>query len=500
MKNSNRKRKLAARTGAQIVLDCLEAQEVDVVFGYPGGAILPLYDALPDSGLKHVLCRHEQGAALAADGYARSTGKTGVCIATSGPGVTNLVTGLANALLDSVPMVALTGQVPTHALGTDAFQEVDTIGMTMPLVKHSFLVRDVCDLEGILGEAFRLAQSGRPGPVLVDLPKDVQQSICEQSKPFVSRPPALQFPLANLNEAGNLIQKAKRPVIYAGGGVGMAGAVEALRCFVRTTEIPCVTTLKGIGLLQPDCPENLGMLGMHGLEAANKAVQMSDLLIVLGARFDDRVTGQLQGFAPNAKVIHFEIDPAEIGKVRHADVSVNGDLKPALWDLTAQLITPLSIHTWKRYCAELKKTHAWNYDPPHESIYAPRFLKSLSNAQGPNGVIACDVGQHQMWVAQHCEIHRPEYHLSSGGLGTMGYGLPAAIGAQIGRPYASVVNVSGDGSFMMNVQELATLIRYELPVKSSFSTTALLAWSANGKNCSWTSDTAKPISATTQTS
>jgi len=458
-------RKPAPKTGAQIALDCLLAEGVDVVFGYPGGAILPLYDALPDTLLRHVLCRHEQGAALAADGYARSTGKVGVCIATSGPGVTNLVTGLANALLDSVPMVALTGQVPTHALGTDAFQEVDTIGMTMPLVKHSFLVRDVANLQGTIEEAFRIAKSGRPGPVLIDLPKDVQQAFCNHHNRFVAKTTTPNRQVTNLSAAAQLIRSAERPVIYAGGGVGMAGAVEAFRRFVQHTQAPCVTTLKAIGLLEPHAPENLGMLGMHGLEAANKAVQAADLLIVLGARFDDRVTGKLQGFAPKAKVLHVEIDRAEIGKVRHADVAVNGDLKPTLFALHELLPKPLDIAPWRETCAEEKRVHAWDYDPPHDAIYAPRLLKQISRAQGPGGIVSCDVGQHQMWVAQHCEIHRPEYHLSSGGLGTMGYGLPAAIGAQLGNPEASVINVSGDGSFMMNIQELATLVRYELGVK-----------------------------------
>ena len=440
-------------------------QGVDLIFGYPGGAILPLYDALPDYAVKHVLCRHEQGAALAADGYARSTGKVGVCVATSGPGVTNLVTGLANAFLDSVPMVALTGQVPTHALGTDAFQEVDTLGLTMPLVKHSFLVRDPRDLESVIAEAFRIARTGRPGPVLVDLPKDVQQARCAESRPTSRPAPRLQETVPNLHAALQLIESAKRPVIYAGGGVGMAGATDALRALVAHTEIPCVTTLKGIGLLEPTCPQNLGMLGMHGLEAANKAVQMSDLLVVLGARFDDRVTGHLAGFAPHARVLHFEIDPAEIGKVRRADVSVGGNLKPALWELITRLDRPLSIRAWRRYCATLKRSHAWNYDPPHSKVYAPRFLRNLSRAQGPLGIISCDVGQHQMWVAQHCEFQHPTRHLSSSGLGTMGFGLPAAIGAKMGHPEASVINVTGDGSFMMNVQELATLTRYDLNVK-----------------------------------
>ena len=454
-------------TGANAVLDTLVTHGVEVVFGYPGGAILPVYDALCDSPLRHILCRHEQGSVLAADGYARATGRVGVCVVTSGPGVTNVVTGLANALLDSVPLVVISGQVPTGALGTDAFQCVDTLGMTMPVVKHNFLVRDAAELPLVMSEALRIAESGRPGPVVVDLPKDVQLA----SFPMVMKSPRrsggiLKMPtLESVSEAKQLLKSAKKPVIYAGGGVGMAGAVESFRNFVELSKIPTVTTLKGLGVLPPDHPLNLGMLGMHGLEAANKAVQGADLLVVLGARFDDRVTGKIAGFAPKAKVLHCEIDPSEVGKVRRADVSLVGDLMPALAALTDGLDGQLDIAPWRLACANLKRKHAWNYDAPHEGIYAPRLLKALSKAQGPRGVISCDVGQHQMWVAQHCDVNLPENHLSSGGLGTMGYGLPAAIGAQLGRPNDCVVNVSGDGSFMMNVQELATLVRYQLPVK-----------------------------------
>ncbi len=453
-------------TGAHAVVGTLLARGVEVVFGYPGGAILPVYDALHDSALRHILCRHEQGAALAADGYARATGRVGVCMATSGPGATNLVTGLANAMLDSVPVVALTGQVNTTSLGTDAFQEVDTLGLTLPVVKHSFLVRSVDDLPRILDEAFRIASTGRPGPVLVDLPKDVQLAALRASAVDDCVVDAAPTPTVHdLSAAFSLIRSAHRPVIYAGGGVGMAKAVDAFRAFVDATGIPTVTTLKGIGLLPPEHPLNLGMLGMHGLQAANKAVQQSDLLVVLGARFDDRVTGKLSGFAPGARVLHVDIDAAELGKVRVPDVAVAGDLLAALNGLAAGFENVLDIARWREICADLRASYRWDYEPPHDRVYAPRFLRALSKAQGPDGVITSDVGQHQMWVAQHCGVHRPEQHLSSGGLGTMGYGLPAAIGAQIGRPQASVINVTGDGSFLMNVQELATLARYNLPVK-----------------------------------
>lgn len=454
------------RSGAQVVLDALTAHSVEVVFGYPGGAILPVYDALTESPIRHILCRHEQGAALAADGFARATGQVGVCIATSGPGATNLVTGLANAFLDSVPMLAITGQVKTDVLGTDAFQEVDTLGITMPVVKHSFLVQRAEDLPAIMEEALHIAQTGRPGPVLIDLPKDVQLAQIPARRAHWRPLSVLSEPShQNLEEAMTLLTQARRPVVYAGGGIGMARAVEPFRQFVESAGIPTVTTLKGLGVLPPDHPLNLGMLGMHGLEAANKAVQESDLLVVFGARFDDRVTGKLEGFAPHARVIHCEIDLAEVGKVRRPEVALLGDLEPTLFALCERLERPLSIDAWRARCRASSEEHAWDYGAPHEGVYAPRLLEALSRAQGPSGVISSDVGQHQMWVAQHCGVHRPENHLSSGGLGTMGYGLPAAIGAQLGRPRDSVVHVSGDGSFMMNLQELATLQRYDLPVK-----------------------------------
>ena len=365
-----------------MVVDALFEHGVEVVFGYPGGAILPVYDAWPDGSVRHVLCRHEQGAALAADGYARATGKTGVCIATSGPGATNLVTGLANALLDSIPIVALTGQVDTRALGTDAFQEVDTLGLTMPVVKHSFLVRKVADLPGVLCEAFRLAQSGRPGPVLVDLPKDVQLATLRGRVCCEPLPGEAVKPVATgIEPALELLRASFRPVVYAGGGVGMADAVGVFRSFVELGGIPTVTTLKGLGLLPPGHPLNLGMLGMFGLESANKAVQQADLLVVLGARFDDRVTGKLAGFAPHAKVLHIDIDAAELGKVRSADVAVVGHLLPALQQITERFEPPHAWESWRRKCAGLLTQHRWDYAPNHNLVYAPRFLRALSDAQ-----------------------------------------------------------------------------------------------------------------------
>ncbi|HSF19682.1 MAG TPA: acetolactate synthase 2 catalytic subunit [Vicinamibacteria bacterium] len=447
---------------ATFLIRALAREGADIVFGYPGGAIMPVYDALHGGSIRHVLVRHEQGAALAADGYARATGRVGVCLATSGPGATNLVTGIANAFMDSVPLVAITGQVPTGLLGTDAFQEVDIFGMTLPIVKHSFLVRRAGDLPEAIHEAFRIARSGRPGPVLVDLPKDVaaqQGELAFPDSPEAESPPKPEP--GEVRRARDLLECAKRPIVYAGGGIGIGRAVEAFRRFIDVTGIPTVTTLKGIGALGSDHPLLLGMLGMHGSEAANLAVQRSDLLVVIGARFDDRATGRLASFAPGAKVIHIDIDPAEVGKLRRPDVGLVGSIEAFLEELSL----PLALAPHRRECLEAKARYRWSYDAPTNGVYGPRFLKRLSENATNDLIITCDVGQHQMWVAQHCRFERPEQHLSSGGLGTMGYGLPAAIGAQLGRPEATVVNVSGDGSFMMNLQELATVKRYGLPIK-----------------------------------
>jgi acetolactate synthase-1/2/3 large subunit len=448
--------------GAEFLIQALEREGVEYIFGYPGGAILPVYDALVGSSLKHILVRHEQAAALAADGYARASGRVGVCMATSGPGATNLVTGIANAYMDSVPVVAITGQVPTTLIGTDAFQEVDIFGITMPIVKHSFLVRRPADLPEAVHEAFHIARSGRPGPVLLDLPKDVANA--EGNYGFAEREGHERAPAPvkeNIERAHRLLRESRKPLLYVGGGIRWAGAVEPFRRFVDTTQIPVVASLMGIGAVPTHHPLFLGMLGMHGLKAANLAVQSADLLIAVGVRFDDRATGKLAEFAPHARVIHFDVDPAEVSKLRAADVAVLGDLCQSL----EALAMPTAIEPWRAECLANKTQHAWDYSPPIESVYAPRLLKELSQAAGPGTIVACDVGQHQMWVAQHWKFERPERHLTSGGLGTMGYGLPAAIGAQFAHPQARVVNVSGDGSMMMNLQELATLRRYNLPVK-----------------------------------
>jgi len=448
--------------GAQLLVKSLAAEGVTIVFGYPGGAIMPFYDALLDAPFRHILVRHEQAAALAADGYARATGKVGVCVATSGPGATNLMTGLANANLDSVPMVAITGQVPTEVLGTDAFQEVDVLGMSLPLVKHSFLVRRASDLAAVVSEAFRLAKSGRPGPVLIDVPKDVCLADVQAATPEIAgQPDRTRLDDAAIRRARAAIQKAKKPLIYAGGGIAISGRVDVFRDFVAKMQIPVVATLKGLGSLPVSHPLFLGMLGMHGLKAANVAVQACDLLLAVGARFDDRATGKLATFAPNANVIHLDIDPGEIGKLRRANVALAGDLRRYL----PKLVTATDIAEWRDQCLESKAETSWEYNPPVEGIYAPRLLRDLSLAVPENTVVTCDVGQHQMWVAQHYRIQSPDRHLSSGGLGTMGYGLPAAIGAQLGNPEAAVIAVCGDGSFLMNVQELATVSRYNLPIK-----------------------------------
>lgn len=447
--------------GAQFLVQALKKQGVTQVFGYPGGAIMPVYDALYDGGLAHQLCRHEQGAALAAVGYARASGQVGVCIATSGPGATNLVTGLAEALLDSVPLVAISGQVACAAVGTDAFQEVDVLGMSLSCTKHSFMVTDPADLGRVLAEAFAIATEGRPGPVLIDFPKDVQlAAVPTQSPLFAVEEPEPLNP-AELTLARTLLAAAERPVLYVGGGVGMANAEQPLRDFAAATGMPAVTTLKGIGALDPDSPVYLGMLGMHGTKAANYAVQQCDLLVVVGARFDDRVTGKLEEFAPEARVIHLDVDAAEFGKRRAADVGITTDLKRVL----PALAMALAIDSWREHCAAMAREYAFRYDHPGQPIYAPALLKQLSALLPETSVVACDVGQHQMWVAQHMRFTCPRNHLSSAGLGTMGFGLPAAIGAKMSRPDDEVVLVSGDGSFMMNVQELGTIRRAQLKVK-----------------------------------
>ncbi len=454
-------------TGASLTLKLLEQQGVTEIFGYPGGAIMPFYDALYDSPIKHYLCRHEQGAAFGALGYTKASGKIGVCVATSGPGATNLLTGIADAMADSVPMIAITGQVPTKAMGSDGFQEVDIIGLSLACTKHCFQVNDVAQLSQCITKAFQIAQSGRPGPVLIDIPKDVQIASVEHTLQLITEKQKDAQPASNdFQQAANLLAESKKPMLYVGGGVGIADAVNDLRTLNNLTQIPSVATLKGLGSILPTDPHYLGMLGMHGTKPANLAVQQTDLLIVLGARFDDRVTGKLDEFAPNAKVIHMDIDPAEIDKRRKADVSLIGDLKSTLPLLTKSLIKKsLDVSTWRDHCRNLLEKHPQKFETPHDGIFAPSVLRELSQTLSENSVVTTDVGQHQMWAAQAMLFEKPDQFITSGGLGTMGFGVPAALGAQISRPDAQVITISGDGSFMMNVQELATIKRYQLPVK-----------------------------------
>ena len=452
-------------TGAQLIMACLKAHHVTTLFGYPGGAIMPTYDALYDAGLDHLLCRNEQGAAIAAIGYARSTGKVGVCIATSGPGATNLVTGLGDAMMDSIPVVAITGQVSSPLIGTDAFQEADVLGLSLACTKHSFIVQSADELADVFAEAFEIAQSGRPGPVLIDVPRDIQVGeVPANVKAYVKtpeKPTALS--VDKLAEAKELLKNAKKPVLYVGGGVGMAKAVPALREFLAQTQMPSVSTLKGLGAIDPNDDVYMGMIGMHGTKAANFSVQESDLLLVCGARFDDRVTGKLDTFAPHAKVIHCDIDVAEIHKLRRADVALQGDLIQALNSLKQEL----DIEPWREQIRDFKAKLDFTYieNQGNRPIDPWALLNTLSNRKPNNAIICTDVGQHQMWSAQHMKHFAPENYITSAGFGTMGFGLPAAVGAKKARPQDEVILVTGDGSLMMNIQELGSIKRGNLPVK-----------------------------------
>jgi acetolactate synthase I/II/III large subunit len=463
-------------TGAQAVIRSLEELDVDVIFGIPGGAVLPVYDPLFDSQkLRHVLVRHEQGAGHAASGYAHATGKVGVCMATSGPGATNLVTPLADAYMDSIPMVAVTGQVGRALIGTDAFQEADISGITMPVTKHNFLVRDGDDIARVMAEAFHIASSGRPGPVLVDIPKDVLQGQCT-----FSWPPQFELPGYKPNtkphnrqvrEAAKLIAAARKPVLYVGGGVIRGEATEQLMDLAELTGIPVVTTLMARGAFPDSHPQHMGMPGMHGTVAAVAALQRSDLLIALGTRFDDRVTGKLDSFAPEAKVIHADIDPAEIGKNRHADVPIVGDVKAVITDLIEALrrdgsIGSIKIDNWWEYLRGVQSTYPLSYGPQSDGSLSPEYvIEMLGKMAGPDAVYVAGVGQHQMWAAQFIKYENPKTWLNSGGLGTMGFAVPAAMGAKFGRPDAEVWAIDGDGCFQMTNQELATCAVEGAPIK-----------------------------------
>ena len=447
--------------GAQWVVHALRAQGVNTVFGYPGGAIMPVYDALYDGGVEHLLCRHEQGAAMAAIGYARATGKTGVCIATSGPGATNLITGLADALLDSIPVVAITGQVSAPFIGTDAFQEVDVLGLSLACTKHSFLVQSLEELPRIMAEAFDVASSGRPGPVLVDIPKDIQLASGDLEPWFTTVENEVNFPHAEVEQARQMLAKAQKPMLYVGGGVGMAQAVPALREFLAATKMPVTCTLKGLGAVEADYPYYLGMLGMHGTKAANFAVQECDLLIAVGVRFSDRVLGNAKKFAKQAKILQFDVDAAEINKNIRVDAAVIGDLKEILKRINAEL-PQLGHEAWIAHILDYKVKYPLTYQEP--GLTGPYLVEEIYRQTDGDAIIVTEVGQHQMWAAQYYKYKNPRTFLSSGGLGTMGYGLGAAIGAQVANPGKQVINIAGDGCFRMNMNEIATAVRQKLPL------------------------------------
>mgnify|MGYP005878105025 CR=1 FL=1 len=447
--------------GAQWVVHALRTQGVDTVFGYPGGAIMPVYDALYDGGVEHLLCRHEQGAAMAAIGYARATGKTGVCIATSGPGATNLITGLADALLDSIPIVAITGQVAAPFIGTDAFQEVDVLGLSLACTKHSFLVQSLDELPRVIAEAFQVANSGRPGPVLVDIPKDIQMAQGDLDPHFSTVADEMAFPQAEVAQALQMLAQSQQPMLYVGGGVGMAQAVPALREFLAVTRMPATCTLKGLGVVDADYPYYLGMLGMHGTKAANLAVQECDLLIAVGVRFSDRVLGNAKKFAKQAKILQFDVDAAEINKNIRVDAAVIGDLKEILKRINAEL-PQLGHEAWIAHILDYKVKYPLTYQEP--GLTGPYLVEEIYRQTDGDAIIVTEVGQHQMWAAQYYKYKNPRTFLSSGGLGTMGYGLGAAIGAQVANPEKQVINIAGDGCFRMNMNEIATAVRQKLPL------------------------------------
>ncbi|MBI5167278.1 MAG: biosynthetic-type acetolactate synthase large subunit [candidate division NC10 bacterium] len=462
-------------TGAKIFVESLLREGVNVIFGLPGGAVLSIYDTLYDSSIKHILVRHEQAAAHAADGYARATGKVGVSLVTSGPGATNTVTGVASAYMDSIPIVVFTGQVPTPLIGNDAFQEADIVGMTRPCTKHSYLVKDIRDLARTIKEAFHIASTGRPGPVLVDLPKDVILSETVFHYPdkvsLRSYNPTYEGHTGQINKAAKAILKAKRPIIYVGGGVIRSGASAELLELAELTKIPVTTTLMGLGAFPGQHPLSLGMLGMHGAWYTNTAVTHSDLIIAVGARFDDRVTGKIDEFAPEALIIHIDIDPSAISKNVQVDIPIVGDAKNVLIKLNQEL-AEATDQTWKearehwlRQIKVWKEKHPLRYDWDNNVIKPQYVVEEISRLTNGEAIIATGVGQNQMWTAQFYHFKRPGTFLTSGGLGAMGYGFPAAMGAQAAFPDKLVIDIDGDGSFQMMVQELATVVEYNLPVK-----------------------------------
>ncbi len=465
-------------TGAKIVLECLQREKVEIIFGYPGGVTLPLYDAMYDSPIKHVLVRHEQNAAFAAQGYARATGKVGVCCATSGPGATNLVTGLVDAMMDSIPIVALTGQVTSKLIGSDAFQEADTFGITRSATKHNFLVKNLADLPQAMHEAFHIASTGRPGPVLVDITKDVFQGQAHYAPVSTIHLPGYKVytegHAGQIRRAAQMIWEAKRPFVYAGGGIIAADASEELRILVELIDAPAVCTLMGLGGLPGTHPNFVSMPGMHGSYAANMGMTETDVLIALGVRFDDRVTGRLAAFAPHAKVIHVDIDPAEIGKIRTPEIPIVGDVKRVLKKLTVALEetagelrgkNATSRAAWWGQIKEWQREHPYNAETSTDEIKPQHLMAEIDRLSGGEAIVSSDVGQHQMWGAQFIRFNHPRLWINSGGLGSMGFGLPSAIGAQFARPDKLVFAIVGDGGFQMSIPELATIANHALPVK-----------------------------------
>ena len=466
-------------SGAEIILKALADQGVEVIFGYPGGAVLPIYDAIyQQNQVRHILVRQEGGAVHAAEGYARSTGKVGVVLVTSGPGATNAVTGLTDALMDSIPIVCLTGQVPTHLIGNDAFQECDTTGITRPCTKHNYLVKEVKNLSKVMHEAFHVARSGRPGPVVIDLPKDVCMALAEYTPPekidLKKYQPRVKGDLDKIREAVKFMAGAKKPVFYCGGGVINSGpsASKLLTNLVRSTGFPCTLTLMGLGVFPASDKQYLGMLGMHGRYEANKAMHDCDVMIAVGSRFDDRITGRLDAFAPDAKIIHIDIDPSSINKNVKVDVPIVGDVAHVLedmtkiWKSTQASPNKKALSAWWKQIDEWRAVDSLKYTQGTEIIKPQHVIQRLSDlTKGMDSYITTEVGQHQMWAAQYFDFDEPNRWMTSGGLGTMGYGLPAAMGVQIAHPDSLVVDVSGEASFLMNMQELSTIAQYRLPVK-----------------------------------
>jgi len=464
-------------TGSQILLESLKCEGVDTIFGYPGGAVINIYDDLYDSSINHILTRHEQAAVHAADGYARCTGRVGVVIATSGPGATNTVTGIATAYMDSIPLVIITGQVPTPLIGNDAFQEADICGITRPCTKHNFLVKNIRDLARTVKEAFYIARTGRPGPVLIDLPKDIQVNTLEFNYPETVElrgyKPTYSGNFRQIEKAAKMILEARRPVLYVGGGINLSGANAELLALAELTRIPVATTLMAMSAFPQRHPLALGMLGMHGTFCANMSVTECDLLIAIGSRFDDRVTGRIDSFAEKAKIIHVDIDPTSIKKNVAVDLPIVGDLLDVLSKLKESLdqkterlgVFREQLREWQSHIETWRERHPMAYQPSDTVIKPQYVIQKLRELSNDDAIITTEVGQHQMWTAQFFSFSQPRTFLTSGGLGTMGFGLPAALGAQVAFPDRQVIDISGDGSFQMNSQELATLVQYQLPVK-----------------------------------